>query len=239
MNASIDIRAILPTITVPTLVVNRTGDPVADVEAARDMAAHIPGARFVEFPGETHSLSDIADESTTEVRAFLTGVHVPAPARRVLASILAVDIVGSTELASRIGDAAWRDLLERWYARVGSELAAHGGWEVDRAGDGLLATFEGPSRAIRCAVALTREAAALGLRLRAGVHTGEVETVDGGVRGVSVHLAARVASAAGPGDVLVSGTVRDLIAGSGILLRDRGLHELKGIDGPRQLFEVA
>ena len=238
MNASIDIRDILPTISVPTLVINRTGDPVAHVEAARDLAAHIAGARFVEFPGDSHSLSDVADEFVTEVRSFLTGIRQPVPTTRVLATILFVDIVGSTELASRIGDAGWRDLLERYYGAVGSELRGFAGREVDRAGDGLCATFDGPTRAIRCAQAIGGVARGLGLHVRAGVHTGEIEAVGGAVRGIAVHMAARIAALAKADEVLVSSTVRDLTAGSGLSLVDRGMHDLKGVADLRKLFAV-
>ena len=239
MNGQIDVRSILPTISVPTLVINRTGDPVANVDAARDLAAHIPGSRFVEFPGDTHSLSDIADEFVAEVRTFLTGVRQSVSSSRVLTTILFVDVVGSTELATRLGDTAWRDLLDRYYARVTTELEQFGGREVDRAGDGLLATFDGPTRAIRCASSIERSARALGIAVRAGIHTGEVERSEGSIRGIAVHIAARVAGLAAPGEVVVSSTVRDLIAGSGITLHDRGTHDLKGVTGARHIFAVA
>ena len=239
MNAQIDVRDILPTISVPTLVINRTGDPVANVDAARDLAARIRGAKFVEFPGETHGLSDIAPEFVAEVQSFLTGMRLPTASTRVLATILFVDIAGSTELAGRLGDGSWADLLERYYARVVAELDAFGGHEIDRAGDGLLAIFEAPTRAIRCAQALGRAARDLGISIRAGVHTGEVERFGGTVRGIAVHVAARVAALAAPDEVVVSGTVRDLIAGSGIQLVDRGSHELKGVDGARQIFAAS
>ncbi len=220
-------------------MINRTGDPVADVEAARDMASRIPGARFVEFPGDVHQVTDIADEVVAEVRAFVTGVHAPVPAARVLATILVVDIVGSTEMAARLGDGEWRGLLDRFYAAAGRELAGFGGREIDRAGDAILATVDGPSRAIHCARAIGRASADLGLRVRAGVHTGEVELADGAVRGLAVHVAARIAALAGPGEVIVSSTVRDLVAGSGFTLRDRGVHELKGVPEARQVYAVA
>jgi class 3 adenylate cyclase/pimeloyl-ACP methyl ester carboxylesterase len=238
MIGQIDVRDVLPTIAVPTLVINRTGDPVADVDAARALAAAIPGARFVEFPGNNHSMFDMGDEFIAEVRTFLTGVRAPAPTTRRLATLLFVDVVGSTALATSMGDSRWRDLLDRYYARVGAELASFGGVEVDRAGDGLLATFDGPTRAIRCAQALVRLARELGLQLRAGIHTGEVETAGQGVRGIAVHVAARVAALADADEVLVSGTVRDLIAGSGIELEDRGFHELKGVQGAREVLAV-
>jgi class 3 adenylate cyclase len=238
MNALIDTRDILPTIRVPTLVMNRTGDPVANVDAARDVAGRIPGARFVEFPGDMHTPEGIEDEVVAEIRGFVTGVRVAAPLSRMLATILFVDIVASTELAARIGDRPFRDLLDRYYVLIGHDLAEYGGKEINRAGDGLLATFDGPTRAIKCALAIGRTAHDLRLQVRAGIHTGEVELVGGDVRGIAVHLAARVAALAGPDEVLVSSTVRDLTAGSGLSLVDRGVHELKGVPEPRQLFAV-
>jgi pimeloyl-ACP methyl ester carboxylesterase/class 3 adenylate cyclase len=240
LNGQIDIRDILPTIHVPTLVLNRTGDPVANIDAARDLAARIPGARLVELPGNTHSMFAIDPERVVgEIRAFVTGARAAVEPVRMLATILFVDVVGSTELAGEVGDAAWRNLLDRFYAVASDELRAVGGLEVDRAGDGLLATFDGPTRAIRCALAVQDKTRALGLRLRAGVHAGEVERADGAVRGIAVHTAARIAGLAGVDEVLVSATVRDLTAGSGLAYADRGLQTLKGIPEPRQLYAVA
>ena len=239
MNARIDVRAVLPTIQAPTLVMNRTGDPDAWVEAARYSAGLIPGSRFLEFPGVGHLFFDILEDVATELERFITGTQVAAPTDRVLATILFVDIVGSTERVAAVGDAVWRNLLERHYALARRHLVAYAGVEVDTAGDGLLARFDGPARAIRCARAIQREARELGLELRAGVHTGEVELVGTAIRGIAVHTASRIASLAGPGEVYTSSTVRDLVAGSGIGFQDRGIHTLKGIPEPRQVLTVA
>jgi class 3 adenylate cyclase len=239
MNARIDISGILPSIRVPTLVMNRTGDPVAHIDAARDLAARIAGARFVEWPGETHSLAAGDEERIlAEIEEFVTGRRSRAASERVLATILFADVAGSTERAARLGDGAWRDLLERYYRAAERELATYGGTEIDRAGDGLFALFDGPTRAIRCALALRAAGVGLGLPLRCGVHTGEVERDHGSARGIAVHVAARVAAAAGPSEVLVSVTVCDLSAGSGISFEDRGEHALKGFERPYRLFSV-
>lgn len=239
MNARIDVRAVLPTIQAPTLVMNRTGDPDAWFEAARYSANLIPGARFVEFPGVGHLFFDILEEVAAELERFITGTQVAASTDRVLATILFIDIVDSTERVAALGDAVWRNLLERYYTLARRQLVAYAGVEVDTAGDGLLARFDGPARAIRCARAIQREAKELGLELRAGVHTGEVEMVGTAIRGIAVHTAARIASLAGPGEVYTSNTVRDLVAGSGIGFQDRGIHTLKGIPDPRQVLTVA
>jgi class 3 adenylate cyclase/pimeloyl-ACP methyl ester carboxylesterase len=239
MNSHIDVRAVLPTIQAPTLVMNRTGDPDAWVEAARYSAHLIPGARFVEFPGVGHLFFDIWEDVVGELERFITGSQAAAPSDRVLATILFLDIVGSTERVAALGDSVWRNLLERYYALVRRELVAYSGVEVDTAGDGLLARFDGPARAIRCSRAIQRAASELGLELRAGVHTGEVELVGTAIRGIAVHTAARIASLAGPGEVYTSSTVRDLVAGSGIGFQDRGMHKLKGIPEPRQVLTVA
>jgi class 3 adenylate cyclase len=239
MNARIDVRAVLPTIQAPTLVMNRTDDPDAWVDAARYAATLIPGARFREFPGYGHLFWDIWEDVAAELERFVTGARVEARSDRVLATILFVDIVGSTERVAAVGDAVWRNLLERYYALARNELVAFAGIEVDTAGDGLLARFDGPARAIRCARAIQRAASELGLELRAGVHTGEVELAGAAIRGIAVHTASRIASLAGPGEVYTSSTVRDLVAGSGIDFKDRGVHTLKGIQEPRQVLTVA
>lgn len=239
MNAAIDTRDILPSVRVPALVMNRSGDPVANVEAARDLASHIPGGRFVEFPGETHSIFSIDPERVVAViKEFVTGTPTEIRTDRVLATILVVDIVGSTERLSELGDAAWRDLLQRYYSIVERELRALGGVEVDRAGDGLVATFDGPTRAIRCAFRIQEGARHVDLNIRAGIHTGEVEKVDNGVRGIAVHLAARIAGLAGPDEVLTSRTVRDLTVGAGLAFHDRGPQALKGVPEPQPVFSV-
>lgn len=240
MNADGDIRDILASIRVPTLVMNRTGDPVAHVEAARDLASRIDGARFLELPGDTHSLTLVEPERViAEIRGFLTGSMPAVASDRALATLMYLDIVESTTTAAALGDGAWRDLLERHYAGVERNLAAYQGIEVDRAGDGLLATFDGPTRAIRAAAAIRSDAGRLGIRTRAGVHTGEVERTPDGIRGLAVHVVARLASLAGPDEILVSGTVRDLIAGSGVPLESRGRRVLKGVPRRTAVFAVS
>jgi len=237
MNTQIDIRAVLPTITVPTLVIHHTDDRDANVEEGRWIAAQIPGARFLELPGEDHlPWAGDQDRLLDEVEEFLTGTRPVHEPDRVLATVLFTDIVGSTERAAELGDRRWRELLEAHEAAVRGELARYGGHEVDSAGDGFLATFDGPARAIRAAHAIQESVRRLGLELRAGLHTGECELANGRVRGIAVHTGARVAALAGPGEVLVSSTVRDLVAGSGIAFEERGEHELKGVPGTWRLY---
>lgn len=238
MNSEIDIRGILSTIRVPTLVMNRTADPVSNVEAARDLAFRIPGAKFVEFPGSTHSFAGIVDEVLAEIEEFVTGTHTRAASERVLATILFLDVVGSSELLSEMGDARWGDLLGRHNDLVRKELAHYRGREVKMTGDGFLATFDGPTRAISCALAVRDAVKNLGIRVRAGLHTGECEMLGDDLGGIAVHTAARVAADAGPGEVLVSSTVKDLVAGSGLRFDDKGFHQLKGIPGEWRLFTV-
>jgi class 3 adenylate cyclase/pimeloyl-ACP methyl ester carboxylesterase len=239
MNQQIDVRDILPTIRVPTLVMNRSGDPVAHVDAARQLANAIPGARFVEFSGDVHFMLGPDSEQIFElIEEFVTGSPPPIRTSRMLSTIVSVDIVGSTERLAQLGDPAWNELLSGFYVRVERELARHVGEEIDRAGDGMLAIFDGPTRAIRCATAIQDAGRELGLHVRAGVHTGELERVDGAVRGIAVHLAARVAALAGKGEVLVSSTVKDLAAGSGLEFEDAGTHQLKGVPEPKRLFRL-
>jgi class 3 adenylate cyclase len=225
----IDIRDILPTVRVPTVVMNRVGDPVANVEAARDLAARIPGARFVEFAGDTHPFwgGPGIEEVLAEIETFITGVRLPPRADRVLATVLFTDIVGSTERAAALGDKRWRDLLEAHDHVVRQELHRFQGREIDTAGDGFLATFDGPGRAVACACAISGSLRGLGLEARAGLHTGECDLMEDQVRGIAVHIGARIAALAAPNEVLVSSTVKDLVAGSDIVFRDSGLHELK------------
>ena len=237
MNSLIDTRAVLPTIRVPTLVLHRTGDRDSRVEEGRYLAEHIPGARFVELAGEDHFVSIEADQILDEVEEFLTGTRPAREPDRVLATVLFTDIVGSSQRAAELGDRAWRGLLAAHNSVVRHELERFQGREVDTAGDGFLATFDGPARAVRCARAIHAEMAELGLELRAGLHTGEVELVDGKVAGIAVHTGARVAALAGSGEVLVSSTVKDLVAGSGIRFEDHGEHELKGV-GAWRLYSV-
>jgi class 3 adenylate cyclase len=240
MNSQIDVRSILPNIRVPTLVLQRRDDVYREPGQARYVAEHIPGARLVELPGADHLpyVGD-ADSILDEVQEFLTGVRPPPEHDRVLATVMFTDIASSTERAVALGDHRWREVLDDHDRLIRSELARYRGREIDTAGDGFLAMFDGPARAIRCAGAAIDAVRSLGLELRAGIHTGECELVGDKVRGVAVHTGARIASAARPGHVLVSSTVKDLVAGSGIEFADRGEHELKGIPGRWRLFEVA
>ena len=239
MNTQIDIRGVLPTITAPTLVIHRTGDLDSNVEEGRWIASQIPGARFLELPGDDH-IPWVGDQDTLldAVEEFLTG-SVPARAvDRVLATVLFVDIVGSTRRAAELGDARWTELVDAFYVIVRRELERHRGRLVDTAGDGLLATFDGPARAVRCAFAIRAAVQGLGLEVRAGVHTGEVELGGNGVKGIAVHTGARVAALAGDGEVWSSSIVRDLAPGSGLVFEDRGTHSLKGVPDPWRLFAV-
>jgi class 3 adenylate cyclase len=236
----IDMRDILPSVRVPAVVMNRTGDPVANVEAARDLAARIPGARFVELPGETHPFfaGPATGEILAEIEAFVTGVRPPPAADRVLATVLFTDIVGSTQKLGAIGDHRWRQLLDSHHARVRQLLERYAGTEVNTAGDGFFATFDGPTRAVRCACAIGEAVGELGLEIRAGLHTGEIERRGSKVTGIAVHVGARVAALAQPGEVLVTSTVKQLVPGSGIDFADRGAHTLKGVADQWQLFAV-
>jgi class 3 adenylate cyclase/pimeloyl-ACP methyl ester carboxylesterase len=239
MNSEIDVRHVLPAIRVPTLVLHRTGDVTVDVEAGRYQAAHIPGATYVELPGVDH-LPFVGDAEAVldEIEEFLTGARPVAEPDRVLATVLFTDVVGSTELAARLGDRRWRDLLDAHHAAVRRQLARFRGREVKTVGDGFLATFDGPARAIRCADAIRASVRTLGLEVRAGLHTGEVELIGDDVGGIAIHVGARVAALAGPGEVLVSSTVKDLVAGSGLRFEDRGTHRLKGVPEGWRLFAV-
>ena len=239
MNGQIDTRPILPAIQAPTLVMNRTGDPCAHVEAARDMAARIPGARFIEYPGNSHSMMlDDMETILADIQEFVTGERPIASSDRILATVLFLDVAGSTERAVELGDAAWRNLLNSYYAIVRKELARFRGIETNTSGDGFLATFDGPARAVRCALAITQAVKQLNLAVRAGVHTGECERMGDNVGGIAVHTGARVMAKAEPGTVLVTGTVKDLVAGSGIGFQDLGSHELKGVPGEWRLFSA-
>jgi pimeloyl-ACP methyl ester carboxylesterase len=237
MNTDIDTRSALPTITAPTLVLCRTGDQDVSPEEARWIAGQIPGATFVELPGNDHLpwLGD-TDGLLDEVEAFLTGVRRAPDPDRWLATVLFTDIVDSTATAAALGDRHWQGLLEKHHELVRRELDRYGGREIDTAGDGFFATFDGPARAVRCARAIQEAVGTLGLQLRAGVHTGEVELVDGKVGGIAVHIGARIAHEAGPGEVLVSSTVKDLVVGSGLRFRERGRTALKGVPGEWALY---
>ena len=240
LHRDVDIRHVLPAIRVPALVMHRVGDAYREVGHARYLAAHIPGAKLVELPGRDH-LPYVGDQNSVldEVEEFLTGVRRGPEPDRVLATILFTDIVGSTERAAQAGDDRWRDLLDRHNVLIRRELDHFRGREVDTAGDGFLATFDGPARAIRCARQVAEKIPGLGLELRSGLHTGEVELAGEHVRGIAVHIGARVAAMAGPREVLVSSTVKDLVAGSGIAFEDRGEHSLKGIPGTWRIYLAA
>ena len=237
MNTQIDIRAILPTISVPTLVIHRTGDLDVNVEEGRWLAEQIAGARFVELSGDDH-LPWVGDQDAIldEIQEFLTGVRPILESDRVLSTLLFTDIVSSTELADRLGDRAWIELLERHHAMVRRELTRFRGSEVDTAGDGFFATFDGPARAIRCALNVVEAGHQLGIKIRAGLHTGEIEVTGPKIGGIALHIGSRVAATAKPSEVLVSSTVKDLVAGSRIRFVDRGTHVLKGVPGEWHLF---
>ncbi len=239
MNFEIDTRPILPSIRVPTLVMNRKGDPVARAAAARDMASRIPGARYLELPGDTHSLMIFEPEAVlAEIEEFVTGVRPVIVTDRILATVLFIDLVGSTEKASSLGDTAWRDQLNAYYSIVRKQLAKFRGNETNNAGDGFLATFDGPARAIQCALAISDEVRQLGLETRSGVHTGECELMGDNVGGIAVHIGARVMAKADPSGVVVSSTVKDLVSGSGISFGDLGFQTLKGVPDEWRLYAV-
>jgi class 3 adenylate cyclase len=243
MRMLIDIRDVLSAIHVPTLVAHRRGDRVVDIRAGRFLADRIAGARFLELSGDDHSPfpAGSAGELVAVVRDFLSELSTAGPGEehdRILATVLFTDIAGSTAKAAELGDARWRQLLQQHHATVRRELTRHRGLEVETTGDGFFASFDGPARAIRCAQAITESVQQLGLEVRAGVHTGECELLDGKVSGIAVHIGARVAARANPGEVLVSSTVKDLVAGSGLEFADRGAAELSGVPGEWRLFAV-
>jgi pimeloyl-ACP methyl ester carboxylesterase len=237
MNTEIDLRHVLPAVRVPTLIVHNTGDRTIPVECGRYMAERIPGAKYVELPGDDHlPFVGNGDAILDEIEEFLTGVrHGPEP-DRVLATIMFTDIVDATRRAAELGDRRWRDLLETHHALVREELGRFRGREIDTAGDGFLAAFDGPARAVRAACAIAGGVRRLGLEVRAGLHTGECEVMGPKLGGIAVHIGARVAALANAGEVLVSNTVKDLVAGSGIRFSDRGTQVLKGIPGEWRLF---
>jgi class 3 adenylate cyclase len=243
MNMEIDVRHVLSAIRVPTLVLNRAGDSNDKTGGSRYLAEHIAGARHVEVPGADHSMTAGDPEPPLrEIKAFLTEVWAERPwedeQERVLATVLFTDIVGSTARAAELGDARWRELIQAHHAIIRRHLMRYRGTELDTAGDGFFASFDGPARAIRCARAIAEGVRELGIEIRAGLHTGECERIDRKVGGIAVNIGARVAAEAGPGEVLVSSTVKDLVAGSGIQFRDRGIAELKGVPGEWRLFAV-
>ncbi|HTG47951.1 MAG TPA: adenylate/guanylate cyclase domain-containing protein [Actinomycetota bacterium] len=238
VDAELDVRHLLPAIHAPTLILHRVGDRSVPIEHGRYLAEHIPGATIAELPGEEHAWR-AKDDVALAIGDFLRQLRQEeAEFDRVLASVLFTDIVGSTERAAALGDTAWRDLVERHHALVRGMLVRYRGREMDTAGDGFFAAFDGPARAVRCAQAIVEGVGALGIEVRAGVHTGEVETIDGKVGGIAVAIGARVASKAGSSQVLVSQTVRDLVAGSGLVFEDAGEHELKGVPDRWHLYRV-
>ncbi|MDA4128173.1 MAG: adenylate/guanylate cyclase domain-containing protein [Thaumarchaeota archaeon] len=239
---NIDVRSILPTIHVPTLVIHLTDDKVCSVEEGRYIAAHIPGARMLELPGRDHMFcvdAQLTDRILGEIQKFATGVE-PPPTRsdRMLATVLFTDIVGSTRRAAELGDSKWQALLAQHDSMVRNNVERFSGSVIKSTGDGFLATFEGPSRAIGCAWSVTRSAGELDIEVRAGIHTGECILGSTDISGIAIHMASRILDEALPGEVLVSSTVRDLVYGSRISFNDRGEHELKGIEDKRHLFSV-
>jgi class 3 adenylate cyclase len=243
MNMSIDVRDVLPSVQVPTLVVNRVND-IDHAPGSRYLAEHIPGARHLELPGADHA-EFVGDckPFMRELEQFLAEAWEARNSAtnepdRVLATVLFTDIVGSTEKAVALGDARWRELVLAHHGLVRRQLVRYRGTEIDTAGDGFFAAFDGPARAIRCACAIAEGVRELGLEIRAGLHTGECERIDQKVGGIAVNIGSRVASQADPGEVLVSSTVKDLVAGSGIEFRERGVASLKGVPGEWRLFAV-
>ena len=240
MVQQLDVRAVLATIRVPTLVVNHVDDPLVVPQMGRNIADNIPGAKFVELQGRNlYHFVEPWRASFQEVAEFLTGREAEVPDDRVLATVLFTDIVDSTRRAAELGDRDWRALLDAHDAVVRAQLSRFRGREVNTSGDGFLATFDGPQRAIRCAMAIRDAVQTLGIQVRAGLHTGEVELRSDDIGGIAVHIGARVSSLAGPDDVLVSSTLHDLVIGSGLEFDDRGLYELKGVPGDWRLFAVA
>ncbi|MDQ3644296.1 MAG: adenylate/guanylate cyclase domain-containing protein [Actinomycetota bacterium] len=236
LDMELDIRDVVSSIRVPTLIMHRTGD-VLPVEGARWLARQVPGARFVELPGEDHwPWTSDPDQIVDEVEEFLTGTRQERDPDRVLATVLFTDIVGSTERAAALGDRRWRDLLEQHDRLVRRELERHRGQLVKTTGDGVLATFDGPARGINCALAICDGVRPLGIEVRAGLHTGECELREGDIGGIAVHIGSRVAGMAGAGEVLVSGTVKDLVVGSDQVFTDRGSHPLTGVPGEWRLY---
>jgi pimeloyl-ACP methyl ester carboxylesterase len=241
MNSEIDARHILPTIRVPTLVIHRVGDSAMPVEAGRYLGANIPGAKYVELPGDNHVPvfePEITNQIIGEVEEFLTGSRTDAEIDRVLATVMFTDIVESTKRAAELGDRQWRALLDRHDETVRQQLVRFRGHEVKNLGDGFLATFDGPARAVRCASAIAETMRPLGIAVRSGLHTGEIELKPHDIGGIAVHIAARVADIAEPNETIVSSTVRDLVAGSGLRFRDRGLHALRGLPEQLHVYSV-
>ncbi|QOZ68806.1 adenylate/guanylate cyclase domain-containing protein [Bradyrhizobium arachidis] len=237
MNSEIDIRGVLPVIHVPTLIMHRTDDPRVNVEASRYLATHIAGARYVELSGSDHLFcAGDSQRILDEIEEFLTGSRSHSEMERCLATVLITDIVGSTERVCSLGDREWRHLLVRHDSSVRREIARFRGKEIRTTGDGFIATFDGPARAVRCAEAVRQTVRDLGLEVRAGLHTGEIEILPNDIGGIAVHVAARVAQLAAPGEILTSSVLRDLVAGSGLSFEDRGVHALKGLAEGVRIF---
>jgi class 3 adenylate cyclase len=235
----IDVRDVVPSVHVPTLVLHRERDRLVNIGNGRWLAENLPNRRLVELPGDDHLLYyEDVDRTLGEIEEFLTGARHAADPQRMLATVLFTDIVDSTRKAAELGDQRWRDVLEGHQRVVRDALPKFNGREVKSIGDGFLATFDGPGRAIRCARAIVASSEPLGILVRAGLHTGECEVMGDDIGGIAVHIAARVSAHAGPGEVLVSRTVKDLVAGSGIQFSDRGVHTLKGIPDTWHLLAV-
>jgi class 3 adenylate cyclase/pimeloyl-ACP methyl ester carboxylesterase len=240
MNSQIDVSDILGAVRVPTLVVHRTNDGTINIEGGRFLAENIPGARLVELPGTDHIpfIGENVGEILDAIEEFLTGSKTSVVPDRVLATVLFTDVVGSTERAALLGDQRWRDLLDKHNNIIRRNITRFRGREAKTTGDGFLIVFDGPARAVRCACAISNEIRPLGIQIRAGLHTGECEEIGDDIGGIAVHTGARVAAMAGPGEVLVSSTVKDLVAGSGLRFADRGEHVLKGIPDAWRIFAV-
>lgn len=238
VNYAIDTRHVLAAVRVPTLVLHRREDAAVNVEHGRYVARHIPSAKYVELAGADHAWGVDPEQIIGEIEEFLTGARRPSEIDRVLVTVLFTDIVGSTTQAVQLGDRQWREKLEAHHAVVREELRRFRGREIDTAGDGFLASFDGPARAIRAATSISDRVKNVGLSVRAGLHTGECEVIGDKLTGIAVHIGARIAGLAGPDEVLVSTTVKDLVAGSGLRFRERGPHQLKGVPGAWELFSV-
>jgi class 3 adenylate cyclase/pimeloyl-ACP methyl ester carboxylesterase len=239
MAMQVDVGDILPAIQVPTLVLHRRDDRAIPIAEGRFIADHVPGARFVELPGADHWPWIGDDRAVEEIQEFLTGMREHAEPDRVLATVMFIDIVDSTKRAAELGDRRWSDLLETFYAVVRRELVRYRGREIDTAGDGFFVTFEGPARAIRCATALIDAVAGIGMDIRVGIHTGEVERLADSLSGLAVVIGARIGAVAGPGEILVSRTVKDLVVGSELVFEQRGSRQLKGVPGEWELYAIS
>jgi class 3 adenylate cyclase len=239
MDSEIDIRHVLPAIRVPTLVLHRGGDTFVDVACGRYLGAHIPGARYVELPGNDH-LPEFGEPGAVldRMEEFLTGSIAAVEHDRVLATVMFVDMVDSTRTAATLGDKAWRELLDRYHGAIAHEVSRSRGRIIKSTGDGVLATFDGPARAIRSGLAMREAVASLGLAVKVGLHSGEIELISNDIGGIAVHVAARVAALAGADDVLATSTVKDLVSGSGLRFSHRGNQSLKGVPDEWSIFAV-